>query len=127
MWSYATFAMASRGLKPRPLPRRRVTTHRGVDRLYGTSARQFRQLRQHYEDLDRPEAVRRLIAAEEEASRKIEANLASGVGAPPPYPHLARPRRAWIKVGPYWISYSTTQPPVIVAAFHETADIPGRL
>jgi hypothetical protein len=91
------------------------------------SARQFRQLRQHYEDLDRPEAVRRLIAAEEEASRKIEANLASGVGAPPPYPHLARPRRAWIKVGPYWISYSTTQPPVIVAAFHETADIPGRL
>jgi hypothetical protein len=32
-----------------------------------------------------------------------------------------------VKAGRYWIAYSTKQPPVIVAVFYETADIPGRL
>jgi hypothetical protein len=30
-------------------------------------------------------------------------------------------------LAPYWVAYSTMQPPVIVAVFNETADIPGRL
>ena len=91
------------------------------------AARQLQQLRQHYEDRGRPEAIRALIAAVQAASRRIEANPAAGLAAPRPYPHLARPGQAWIKAGRYWISCTTTRPPVIVAIFYETADIPGRL
>jgi hypothetical protein len=32
-----------------------------------------------------------------------------------------------VKAGRYWVAYNTTQPPVIVAVFYETANIPGRL
>jgi plasmid stabilization system protein ParE len=91
------------------------------------AARQFRELRQYYEDLERPEAVRALIAALEQASRKIEANPEAGVAAPRPYSQLARPGRAWVKSGRYWIAYNVTHPPVIAAVFYETANIPGRL
>jgi plasmid stabilization system protein ParE len=35
------------------------------------AARQFRELRQYYEDRERPEAVRALIAALEQAGRTI--------------------------------------------------------
>lgn len=94
--------------------------------LTARAERQFRELRQHYEDLVRPEATRGLIAALEEASRKIEKNPAAGVAAPRPCPHLARPDRLWIKAGRYWISYEPTTP-VIVGVFYETANIPGRL
>jgi hypothetical protein len=42
--------------------------------------------------------------------------------------HTLRGRaRLWVNAGRYWISYSTTQPPVIVGVFYETADIPRRL
>ena len=51
----------------------------------------------------------------------------AGSSAPRPYPDLARPGQAWIKSGRYWLAYSLTDPPVIVALFHDTADIPGRL
>jgi hypothetical protein len=44
-----------------------------------------------------------------------------------PYPHVARPGRAWIKAGRYCIAYNTAHPPVIAAVFYETANIPGRL
>jgi plasmid stabilization system protein ParE len=81
------------------------------------AARQFQELRQHYEDRERPEAVRALIAALEQASRKIEANPGAGLSAPRPYPQLARPGRAWVKSGRYWIA----------AVFYDTANIPGRL
>jgi plasmid stabilization system protein ParE len=91
------------------------------------AARQFQQLRQHYEERERPEAIRGLIAALEDASRRIEANPAAGLAAPRPYPHLARPGRAWIKAGRYWIAYNTAHRPVIAAVFYETANIPGRL
>ena len=67
------------------------------------------------------------IAALEDASRRIEANPAAGLVAPRPYPHVARPGRAWIKAGRYWIAYNTAHPPVIAAVFYETANIPGRL
>jgi plasmid stabilization system protein ParE len=91
------------------------------------AARQLEELRQHYEDRERPEAIRRLIAAVQEASWKIEANPAAGLAAPRPYPNLARAGRAWVKAGKYWFSYRTTQPSVIVAVFYDTADIPARL
>jgi len=91
------------------------------------AARQFRELREHYEDLGRAEAIRGLIAAMEDASRRIEENLIAGLTAPRPYPYLARPGRLWIKAGRYWVSYSTTQPPLIVGVFFETANIPRRM
>jgi plasmid stabilization system protein ParE len=90
------------------------------------AARQLQQLRSHYESLERPEAVQGLVSAVEEASRKIEANHSVGLVAPRPYPHLARAGQAWIKVDRYWISYSTTKPTLIIAVFHDTANIPGR-
>jgi hypothetical protein len=40
---------------------------------------------------------------------------------------LARPGRAWIHSGRYWIAYSTTEPAGIVAVFYDAADIAGRL
>jgi hypothetical protein len=50
-----------------------------------------------------------------------------GLPAPRPYPQLAVAGKAWTRAGRYWISYSTTDPPVIEAVFYETADIPRRL
>ena len=88
------------------------------------AARQFQQLLQHYEDRERLEAIRWLIAAVEEGSRQIETDVHVGLPAPRPYPHLARPGRAWIKVRSYWICYSMVSAPVIIAVFRETADIP---
>jgi hypothetical protein len=32
-----------------------------------------------------------------------------------------------MKAGRYWVLYRTTTPPVIIAVFFETANIPGRL
>jgi plasmid stabilization system protein ParE len=98
--------------------------------LIGLSARAARQvctLRQHYEDRERPEAVQGLVAAMQEAIRKIGSNPAAGLAAPRPYPQVVRRGRAWVKAGRYWVAYNTTQPPVIVAVFYETADIPRRL
>lgn len=95
-------------------------------RLTARAERQFRELRQHYEDLERPAATRGLIAALEEASRKIEKSPAGGLTAPRPYPQLACPDRLWIKAGRYWIAYEPTIL-TITGVFHETANIPGRL
>jgi plasmid stabilization system protein ParE len=91
------------------------------------AARQVEDLRQHYEGRERIEAIRALDTALNEAERKIEGNPAAGLAAPRPYPRLARHGRAWVKVGRYWVAYSTTQPPVIVAVFYDAADIPGRV
>ncbi len=91
------------------------------------AGRQVRELRQYYEDLERPEATRALVSALETAWQAITTNPAAGLPAPRPYPHLARRGRAWVKTGRYWVAYSTVQRPVIVAVFYETANIPGRL
>jgi hypothetical protein len=91
------------------------------------ATRQVVALRHHYESLGRPAAVRALLAALDEAERRIERNPSTGLAAPRPYPKLARPGVAWIKEGQYWVSYTTTSPPVIVAVFYETANIPDRL
>ena len=96
-------------------------------RFTAKALRQISALRQHYEKLARPEAVRTLIAAVQGAAEQIEADPAAGLAAPRPYPELARPRRAWAQAGRYWVLYRTTRPPVIIAVFHDTANIPGRL
>ena len=81
----------------------------------------------YYEDRDRPEATTGLLAAVERAVARIERTPEAGLPAPRPYPSLAHAGRRWIKEEPYWIAYSTTQPPVILGVFHEAADIPNRL
>ena len=91
------------------------------------ASRQVDSLIQHYEDRQCTGAIRALLAALDAAERKIESSPAAGLAAPRPYPRLARRGRAWIKAGRYWVAYSTTQPPVILAVFYETADIPSRL
>lgn len=89
--------------------------------------RQIDALILHYEERQRREAVRAFRAALDQGERKIESNPAAGLAAPRPYPRLARPGRAWVRAGRYWVAYNTTQPPVIVAVFYESANIPGRL
>jgi plasmid stabilization system protein ParE len=88
---------------------------------------QIEHLREHYDRQERYEATDALEAALAEAVRKIEANPAAGLPAPRPYPQLARPGRAWVKAGRYWIAYRTTPRLVIAAVFFETSNIPGRL
>jgi plasmid stabilization system protein ParE len=89
--------------------------------------RQIRDLRDHYEDRDRIEAIRALDTALRAAERKIEANPAAGLAAPRPYPNVARPGRAWVKAGRYWVAYNVAEPPMIVAVFYDAADIPRRI
>jgi len=91
------------------------------------AARDVAQLRTHYEARSFIEAVVNLDAALREAERRIEADPAAGSASPRPYPQLARPARAWIKSGNYWIAYTLTAPPVIVGVFHDSADIPRRI
>ena len=81
----------------------------------------------HYEDRQRPEAIRALLSAMDEAEGKIASNPAAGMRVPRPYPQLRQTGRVWLKAGRYWFAYSTTEPPVIVGVFFETANIPGRL
>ncbi len=88
--------------------------------------RQVDDLLRHYEGRGRLEAVRALLAALDAAEQSIEKKPNAGLSAPRPYPRLSREGRAWVKAGRYWIAYSTTHPPVIVAVFYERADIPGR-
>jgi plasmid stabilization system protein ParE len=84
-------------------------------------------LRQHCEKLARPEATRNLVAAIESAWRQITTNPAAGLPAPRPYPNVARPGRAWVQAGSYWIAYITRPSLAIVAVVYDAADIPGRL
>jgi plasmid stabilization system protein ParE len=98
-----------------------------VIRLSRDAEQQLAALLRHYTRRGRPEAKRNLIAAIDDAAARIERDPAAGLRAPRPYPRLARPGRAWIKVGRYWITYSTTSPPVILGVFYATANIPRRL
>lgn len=49
-----------------------------------------------------------------------------GLPAPRPYPALTQPGRLWLRTGRYWIAYTKT-PSLIVAVFHDMADITGRI
>jgi plasmid stabilization system protein ParE len=91
------------------------------------ATRQIRALRQHYEQRGRQEATRNLVAALESAWRTIKANPTAGLPAPRPYPELARPGRAWVHAGRYWIAYNARPPVAIIAVFYDAANIPGRL
>lgn len=96
-------------------------------RLSRRAERQLAELSRHYDRLGRPEARHALLAALRQAAREIEAGPGIVFPAPRPYPGLAVPGRAWVKSGCYWVCYSLTDPPVILAVFHDAADIPGRL
>ena len=85
------------------------------------------ELLQHSARLARPGAGRNLIAALDQAAAQIERSPGAGLQAPRPYPFLAQLGRLWIKAGRYWIAYSITDPPVILARFHDAANIPERL
>ncbi len=85
------------------------------------------RLEEHYDQLNRPEAIRNLAYALAEASHKIENNPDAGLTAPRPYPSLAKPGRLWVHVRRYWIAYSTATPPVMLAVFYDTANIPERV
>ena len=87
---------------------------------------QVAELSASYEKKARPEAIRNLIAAVLQASSRIERDPGRGLPAPRPYPELARAGERWIKEGRYWIAYSLTRPPIIVAVFYDTADLPNR-
>lgn len=89
--------------------------------------RQVETLLRYYEERQRDGAARALLTALENAERLIEHNPSAGLAAPRPYKWLARPGRAWLKSGRYWITYTTATPPVIAAVFFETANIPGRM
>ena len=94
-------------------------------RLSRTACDQLAALRRHYRRKNRLEAIQNLSEALRLAARQIIAG--EGQPAPSPYPELARPGRAWTHAGRYWILYTTTEPPVILAVFYDAADIPGRV
>jgi plasmid stabilization system protein ParE len=89
--------------------------------------RQLAVLLLHYDKLGRTEAVANLLAAMKQAQTRIGRAPGSGLQAPRPYPELATLNYAWIKSGLYWVAYSRSNPPVIAAVFHDSADIPNRL
>jgi len=99
-----------------------------VARLGRKAERQLDMFVEHFERLDRPEAVRNLIVAIRRASERIDRAPEAGLPAPRPYPELARKGRHWIKEGAHWIAYTNDGgDSVISGVFHEAANIPGRV
>ncbi len=85
-------------------------------------------LREHFERLDRPEAIRNLTDALTQASSRIETRPRAGQDAPRPYPSLKSLGLLWTKAGSYWFAYLIGEVgPIIAGVFHETADIPNRV
>lgn len=89
--------------------------------------RDIAALTRDFDRKNRPEAIRNLLAAVDRALKQIADNPNDGRAAPRPYPGLAQPGRAWMKVGRYWFAYSLDDPPVITAVFGDAADSPGRV
>ena len=82
----------------------------------------------HYEQRERPEAIRNLIGSLEQAAARIERAPDAGLHAPRPYPSLASLGLRWIKEGAYWFAYADTAGGLVIAGvFYESADIPNRL
>ena len=88
--------------------------------------RQLEDLLNHYDALGRIEAMRNLRTAIRQAAASIERTPGSGLPAPRPYPELAHEGERWIKEGRYWIAYSLTAPPVILAVSSDQAHLPRR-
>lgn len=80
----------------------------------------------HYENSERLEAARNLLAAIQNASSRIQRSPDAGLSAPRPYPDLARYGFRWIKEGAYWVA-DTDNGLIIVGVFYHTADIPHRI
>ncbi len=93
-------------------------------KLSDSARTQIDDLRRHYRRRQRPEALHNLAAA----LRAAPGLIANGKSraAPRPYPDLEAEGEAWVHASPYWIAYSLTQPPVILAVFFDQADLPGR-
>jgi plasmid stabilization system protein ParE len=83
-------------------------------------------LLEYYDRLERPEAMRNFLVAVRAASDMIEDDPAAGLPSPRPYPWLVRSGVSWVKSSVYWIGYRRKPELVIVAVFHERADIPAR-
>jgi len=99
-----------------------------VIRLSRAARTQVSGLAKHYDERERPEAVRNLRACLASAAVRIEKHLGLFYPAPRPYPDLTRAGWVWLKEGPYWIAFvSDRRGSIIVAVFYEAADIPGRL
>ncbi len=96
---------------------------------YSRTARgQIAALLEHYEKLERPEAIRNLAKAMEDAAARIERSPDAGLPAPRPYPELKSLGWRWVKMGRYWFAYVTVRGGAVVSGvFYETADIPSRL
>ncbi len=95
--------------------------------LSRTALRHITQLRNHYEALERPEAIRNLAKCIEDAATQLSSNT-GGLPAPRPYPQLKFHGLRWIKTGPYWVAFHvSTAGTIIAGVFHESADIPNRL
>jgi plasmid stabilization system protein ParE len=91
-----------------------------------TALRHVDELVAHFRKNRRPEAIRNLVAS----LRRAETLIAAGPFRPRQFPatygNLARPGRARIKEGRYWIAYDQTDPPNIVSVFWEAADLSTR-
>jgi plasmid stabilization system protein ParE len=89
---------------------------------------QLDDLLAHHEQLERPEAIRNLVAALGDAAMRIKQAPNAGFPSPRPYPSLASLGLRWIKEGAYWFAYTNTKSgPVIAGVFYQSADIPNRL
>lgn len=88
--------------------------------------RQVRDLIAPYRKKRRPEAIRNLDAALARAEAGIASGRARARAFPPTYRDLARPGRAWLREGIYWIAYQQTVPPVIIGVFWDRAEIARR-
>ncbi len=91
-----------------------------------TAEQHLADLLSHYARLGRLDAAGNLLAALDEAAAAIESDPGCGLPAPRPYPTLIRPGISWVKARRYWVAFTETTSPEIIAVFFETADIPGR-
>lgn len=85
------------------------------------------ELRAHFVRKGWLEPLQSLRTALIEAEARIGRDPSKGLPAPRPYPELAADGERWIHVRRYWIAYTTTDPPIIIGVFYDTADIPGRV
>jgi len=91
-----------------------------------TAQRHVNDLIDHYRKKHRPEAIRNLSAALATIEAAIESGSARPRNYPATYRELARPGRAWLKHGIYWVAFERTHKPIIVAVFWAGADLVKR-
>ena len=85
-------------------------------------------LTEHYAALGRDRAIDRLVACVEAACARYEQKRGLFYDSPRPYPRLRDLGFRWTKEGAYWIAFAVADAgPVLVAIFHDAADIPNRV